>query len=85
MLLKSNSVTSNQRDRKDKYYVASSKVRLFLKKLARKSAKTGNEGKINNFPTTNQEENKISDEALMNPEIPESSTLTYFSTKPSFW
>lgn len=81
LLLKSNSVTSNQRDRKDKDDAASSKVRLFLKKLARKSAKTGNEGKINNFPTANQEEKKISDEALLNPD---SSSLTDFSSKPSF-
>lgn len=81
LLLKSNSVISNQRDRKDKDDTASSKVRLFLKKLARKSAKTGNEGKINNFPAANQEEKKINDEALMNPD---SSSLTDFSSKPSF-
>lgn len=80
LLLKSNFVVSNQRDRNDKDDATSSKVRLFLKKLARKSTKTGNEGKINNFPAANQEEKKIGSEALINPN---SSSLTDFSRKAS--
>jgi len=80
LFLKSNSVVSNKRDRNDKDDAASSKVRLFLKKLARKSAKTDNEGKINNFSAANREEKKIVNEALMNPD---SSSLTDFSRKAS--
>jgi len=52
----------------------------FPNKLVRESTKTGNEGKINHFPTANQEENKIINQAFMNLD---SSCLTDFSRKNS--